>query len=1043
MPLALSEHRRILRRESRVRGFRAAAILLLTIAGVASPHLVRAQAASTTGATATAPSVAPRGATAAAPSVAPRGATAAAPPGEIIHLLDRVATAKCESILLQSDPLGTVTVDLDAQPPERVHDDGRTRLWRLDLPLVLGLDGRPILPIVTQRGAPLPADIKVEVLPIRSEVLFKDHPDFKDIRRAGDVQGNRYIVFDKDGEITFKVPLPDYPCQLGLSTKVLGTKGDFEATGQAPSYDVLAGGKVLGSFDGTWKLLEQMFDLPSTEGELAITVRMSATTPQKGGMAMLKSFAIVATNGCDRLLVRGPADRDGVDLTGLVAEYRHAAPPPVTRLFDLSLDKSDTKEWMGEVILLTGPVAVVGDSGQEWELLVDGVQVGRARGRGLDEVRFQCTRLGRARLAIRGKGPLRGTFHLLQPRAIFCKLRDPMESLRDPTPFVRGLEATGGHALVRHLMLKDDTRLALLAPTPTRVEMPVELLAGDRFEVEIAVMPLVEEKLRHPPVKGRVTFTKPGGTPLVLAEVECNRKRRVDWEFCTRVITAEQAGSGLLRFESACDGVTPLAAFEALFGFADPVIVRASARRRPNVLVYLIDTLRADHCTSWGYSRDTTPNLARMAAEGIVFERAYSQAPWTRPSVATLFSSYLHSFHNASKTTGLTPEIETLAERFRASGYATGAFLANAHVHGASLNFEQGFSKFEAVEKARERGDSRANQVQESALGWLDQQKDRPFFLYVHTIDPHAPYDPPEATRGVWSGGYDGRITPARTNARELTKRKPLPPADLQHVLDLYDEEILFNDREFGALCDALRERGLWDDTIVLVVSDHGEEFGEHDGFGHGTTLWNELVHVPLVVKLDRREGDPPGGVRVPERVRVMDVPQTLLLRAGIAAPESEFMGFDLAGAFSGGELPELPVIAEEFPDKTMLISGDNKKLIWYGPKCRKPGLWLFDLATDPGERNNLSAERADVCRRMQDQIARIFKDYEDRGFKRHTMVEERLGAADLEALQQLGYTGDGSEEEIEPDAADTERAADNADDEIKPRRKRNTPDGG
>lgn len=945
-------------------------------------------------------------------------APAASGQREVIHLLEQIDRAKATSILLDGAPLGAIKLDLDTLPPERVHDDGRVRVWRLDLPLSRGPDGRLVEPVVTAGGQPLADDTTVDLLPARREVLFKDHPDFKDVRRAGDVHGNRYIVFAEDQEITFKVALPDWPCRLGLATKVLGTKDDFTATDLAPTYDVLIAGKLAGTITGSWKLGEQLFDLPVAAGEVEVTVRIGDTTPQKGGMAMLRSFAVVAADGADRLLVRGPPTP-----RGLAAEYVHAAPPPVFALFDESLASGEQREWSAEAVVMPGTVAVVGGSPQEWELLVDGSPVGRARGRGQDEVAFQCSRLGRARFTLRSKTPLKGAFQLVQPRAIFGKLRDPMESLRDPTQYVRGLESAGGHPLVRHVMSKDDTRLALLAPVPTAVELQVEFKVGDRFEVDLAAMPLVDEKLRHPPVKARVTFARPGAPPLVLAELELTHKRRIDWARHVRTLAADEAGSGTLRLESACVGPAAVAAFEALVAFGDPVIVRASSRRQPNVLVYLIDTLRADHCTPYGYARDTTPQLKRLADEGWLFERAYSQAPWTRPSVATLFSSYLHSFHNSSKTTGLSPEIETLAERFRKAGYATAAFLSNAHVHGASLNFEQGFAKFEAVEKARQRGDSRANQVHEEALAWLENYQDRPFFLYVHTIDPHAPYDPPESTRGIWSGGYEGRMTPARTNARELTDRSPLPPADLQHVLDLYDEEILFNDREFGKLCDALRERGLWDDTIVLVVSDHGEEFYEHEGFGHGTTLWNELVHVPLIIKLDRRASDPPPGVRVAERVRVMDVPQTLLLRAGLAAPESEFMGVDLGATFALGELAELPVIAEEYPDKKMLIS-NHRKLIWYGPGCRKQRTWLFNLEDDPREQVDLSETRAETARAMKAEFERIIKDYEERGFKHFTMVQEKLGAADLEALLQLGYLGGDDEE----DGADEAGAGEESD---------------
>jgi arylsulfatase A-like enzyme len=204
----------------------------------------------------------------------------------------------------------------------------------------------------------------------------------------------------------------------------------------------------------------------------------------------------------------------------------------------------------------------------------------------------------------------------------------------------------------------------------------------------------------------------------------------------------------------------------------------------------------------------------------------------------------------------------------------------------------------------------------------------------------------------------------------------------------------------------------------VLVVSDHGEEFQDHGGFGHGTVMWNELLHVPLVVKLDRRDGDPPGGRRISERVRVMDVPQTLLQRAGVAAPPSEFMGFDLAPAFTAdGEIPELPVIAEEFPDRKCLIANDLK-WTWYGPKCRKQRTWLFNLADDPLELHDLSEERPEVVRRMREELERLYADWEARGFKHHQMVQERLGAADLEALGQLGYIDAGGDDEDDGESA-------------------------
>jgi arylsulfatase A-like enzyme len=471
-------------------------------------------------------------------------------------------------------------------------------------------------------------------------------------------------------------------------------------------------------------------------------------------------------------------------------------------------------------------------------------------------------------------------------------------------------------------------------------------------------------------------------------------------------LPASVAGPATLRFATRGDARGPTSARDVLAAIAEPIVVRPGAAHRPNLIVYLVDTLRADHCSPFGYGRPTTPEVGRIAAEGLLFENAFSQAPWTRPSVATLFTSRLYSFHGAGKTTGLSPDLTTLAERMRSAGYATAGFIANAHVHGSSLNFEQGFSRFDAVEKGRRRGVARANDVHAAALQWLATNTNRPFFLYVHTIDPHAPYDPPKETAGVFSGDYQGPITADATVARSLTNAAPLPAPDLQHVVDLYDEEILFNDRALGSFVDKLRDLGVWDDTVFVFLSDHGEEFYEHGGFGHGGTLWNELLHVPLVVKPDRRAGEAIAARRLVERVRTLDLMPTLLARLGVATPAEELMGVDLAAAFGGGELPELPVIAEEEPDKHCLIAG-RLKCIFYGPASTDPGTRVFDLQDDPHELKDLVPERPELGRRMEGELAELFAGFEARGFTRiRNAARQQLGADDLKALKRLGYVG-------------------------------------
>ena len=299
-------------------------------------------------------------------------------------------------------------------------------------------------------------------------------------------------------------------------------------------------------------------------------------------------------------------------------------------------------------------------------------------------------------------------------------------------------------------------------------------------------------------------------------------------------------------------------------------------RDLPNVLVYLIDTLRADHLSAYGYHRETSPHLEQLAADGVRFERASSQAPWTRPSVASLFTSMLTTYHGASTDSGLAPELSTLAELFRDAGYDTAAIVSNAHVHAPTLNFEQGFAHFEETAP-----DAPAGEVHRHVYSWLERRHPGPFCLYVHTLDPHSPYDPPEETAGAYRSAAD--LAAPKLTGEQIEKRTAdgtLDLDDLRRIIDRYDEEILYADREFGRLVERLRELGLYEDTIIVVLSDHGEEFLEHGKIGHGSHLWEELLHVPLIVKL--AGADRPRGAEVAEPVRVIDVLPTLADLVGL-----------------------------------------------------------------------------------------------------------------------------------------------------------------
>jgi arylsulfatase A-like enzyme len=305
----------------------------------------------------------------------------------------------------------------------------------------------------------------------------------------------------------------------------------------------------------------------------------------------------------------------------------------------------------------------------------------------------------------------------------------------------------------------------------------------------------------------------------------------------------------------------------------------------PNVLLVSVDTLRRDHMSIYGYGRETTPQLDALAREGVVFERAVSPSNWTLPAHGSLLTGLTPARHGLTKERGrLGDTVPTLAEAFRAAGYDTAGFASHVYL-GERYGFARGF-RFYEVEPSQ-----RAEAVTERALSWLQEHGSEPFFLFLHYFDPHWDYAPPPPWRT--------RFGPARMELGRLSALfrfqrldTPFPESVRREVLRLYDGEIAYTDDQIGRLLDALRETGQLDRTVVALVSDHGEEFGERGSFGHGTHLHAEVIRIPFIVRYPPRL---PAGQRRPERVDLTSLPATLL---------------DLAGLRARPGVPELPGLA-------------------------------------------------------------------------------------------------------------------------------------
>jgi arylsulfatase A-like enzyme len=413
----------------------------------------------------------------------------------------------------------------------------------------------------------------------------------------------------------------------------------------------------------------------------------------------------------------------------------------------------------------------------------------------------------------------------------------------------------------------------------------------------------------------------------------------------------------------------------------------------PNVLLVVLDTVGYDALNlgepnATGVPQAHTPNLANFAARGVSFRRAISTAPWTLPAHASMLSGQPAHQHLATWHRPPAEPFETLAERLQSAGYLTGGFIGNNIYCGRETGIAGGFLHYEdypltitrvlqstplgrwVLEVAKRGRIDRverksADDVTEPFLAWLDgheagQADGRPFFAFLNYFDAHDPYvAPPDYAGQVPHEAAD------RVAIRDWWHIDKLSLTDQQIALGLYGylDCVTYLDHHFGQLLDSLRDRGVLDNTIVIVTSDHGEHFGDHGLFGHGNSLYQPLVHVPLLVVFPERV---PAETKVDQTVSVVDLPATVLELTGV--DDSPLPGHSLSRHWKGGAATSTePVVAElvgpsAFPPNhgaSPIFGGPMRAVFDGGFKYIRAGdvEELFDLDRDPREERNLVGE--------------------------------------------------------------------------------------
>ncbi len=447
----------------------------------------------------------------------------------------------------------------------------------------------------------------------------------------------------------------------------------------------------------------------------------------------------------------------------------------------------------------------------------------------------------------------------------------------------------------------------------------------------------------------------------------------------------------------------------------------ASAGPQPRCVVLLsIDTLRADALRAYSPLAPWTPALSALAADSTVFEQAVSPAPWTLPAFASMLTGLSPDIHGVRNFASRVPdECPTVAQHLSAAGYRTAAIGYNPFLH-AAYNLHRGFDEYRMYPRASNGSLSGALMARierpgfaatvdtpcltDMAIDWIDKHANQPFFLWLHYFDPHQPYEPPAGFRPDRRGA--GRIGDRLgTEVLDRVRTGYFVPSreELAAIRDLYDAEVRYVDAHVARVVDRLKRHGLYEQALIVVVSDHGEEFWEHGGFEHGHSVYQELLHVPLFIK-------PPGTPRprrVSEPVDTTSLTPTLLELCRLDFDAEAYSAPSLAPSIRGdaAAASDRPIVSARcvyYEDQLALRAGNLK----YIKRTLSRREELFDLANDPAERISLVASRPGEVGRMRE----LLREYDDRctALRKRYAVSDSSGASLspelLQEMRSLGY---------------------------------------
>lgn len=446
-------------------------------------------------------------------------------------------------------------------------------------------------------------------------------------------------------------------------------------------------------------------------------------------------------------------------------------------------------------------------------------------------------------------------------------------------------------------------------------------------------------------------------------------------------------------------------------------ILYSKKKKAQNVILISVDTLRADHLSGYGYVRETSPHIDTLAQEGVTFLNTYASSPWTLPSHVSLLTSLhgvRHQVYHGDES--MDPTLVTLADILRRQDFFCAAFTGGGFV-SAIYGFSKGFDTY-SEDAGNVFSQDSAEHLFRLVSEWLDSHKDKGFFLFLHTYQPHNPYDCPYPYKTMF---LEEKAKWRHLDLMNFLGGKPgifkaLTEEERQNIISLYDGEIRYTDEKLvGPLIEKLKEIGIYDQTMIVFTSDHGEEFFDHQGWGHGHSVYDESLKVPLIIKFP---GSRFKGKRIQDFVSLVDIFPSILEELGIRMEELEMDGKSLFPIIKGEEKGSRTFFADiasnvldsHIPQKISTNRGEEKLILnsrfskedldfFLSPPAALSSVEVYDLIQDPKERRNIADRRSELANQMIQEINRIFKEARRRKTGKLEIDEELR-----RQLKALGY---------------------------------------